>query len=124
MDNLINQKRIKEITDCFQALVAVVPLHAINTSQEHEKEVATLNWLLDAGASVEHSPLSHLASALGSLIGNYEDAQHWVQSIAPSVTLRFLMDQHHLSQSSLPEIGSRSVVSKILSGKLKLFVAR
>ena len=31
--------------------------------------------------------------------------------------LRFLMEQHGLSQSDLPEIGSQGVVSEILSGR-------
>jgi HTH-type transcriptional regulator/antitoxin HigA len=36
--------------------------------------------------------------------------------------LRFLMDQHGLTQSDLPEIGSQGVVSEILSGKRELNV--
>jgi HTH-type transcriptional regulator/antitoxin HigA len=36
--------------------------------------------------------------------------------------LRFLMDQHGLKQSQLPEIGRQSVVSEILAGKRSLTV--
>jgi HTH-type transcriptional regulator/antitoxin HigA len=36
--------------------------------------------------------------------------------------LRFLMDQHGLSQGDLPEVGSQGVVSEILSGKRDLNV--
>ena len=34
--------------------------------------------------------------------------------------LKFLMAQHGLNQSDLPEIGSQGVVSEILSGKREL----
>lgn len=34
--------------------------------------------------------------------------------------LKFLMNEHDLSQSDLPEIGSQSLVSKILKGERKL----
>lgn len=35
-------------------------------------------------------------------------------------TLRFLMDQHQLNTSDLPEVGDKSVVSRILSGQRQL----
>jgi HTH-type transcriptional regulator / antitoxin HigA len=34
--------------------------------------------------------------------------------------LKFLMEQHSLRQSDLPEIGSQGVVSEILTGKREL----
>ena len=36
--------------------------------------------------------------------------------------LHFFMEEHGLTQSDLPEIGSQGVVSEILSGKRKLSV--
>jgi len=36
--------------------------------------------------------------------------------------LRFLMEEHGLAQSDLPEIGSQGVVSEILNGKRELNV--
>jgi HTH-type transcriptional regulator/antitoxin HigA len=45
------------------------------------------------------------------------DAQHYVVPDAePRVVLGFLMRQHNLSQSDLPEVGNQSVVSMLLSG--------
>jgi HTH-type transcriptional regulator / antitoxin HigA len=57
------------------------------------------------------------------LITTYE-AQHRTLPKASSVdVLRFLMEQHHLSQRDLvPEIGSESLVSRILSGERNLTV--
>ena len=65
----------------------------------------------------EKHPLADLANALGVLINEYDDVQYPVQDISPLAMLRFLMDQHHLAQSNIPEIGTQGVVSEILNGK-------
>ena len=36
--------------------------------------------------------------------------------------LRFFMEEHNLSQSDVPEVGSQGVVSEVLSGKRELNV--
>jgi HTH-type transcriptional regulator/antitoxin HigA len=79
-----------------------------------------LNQLLDAGAADEHSPLADLTNALGGFIAEYEDVHHPAVEVSPAATLRFLMEQHALSQSDLPEVGSQGVVSEILRGKREL----
>jgi HTH-type transcriptional regulator/antitoxin HigA len=54
---------------------------------------------------------------LGSLIESYEDQNIQMTEGSPSDALKFLMDEHDLKQSDLPEIGSQGVISEILSGK-------
>ena len=122
MEAVMDRQIIDDITSRFQALSAVVPLHAIRTSADYSKAVMVLNLLLDAGAADELSPLADLANALGSLIGDYEDVSNPPGEIAPAMALRFLMEQHQLSQADLPEIGSQGVVSEILRGKRDLNV--
>ena len=41
---------------------------------------------------------------------------------SPLGLLKFLMEQHDLSQGDLPEVGSQGVVSEILRGKRELNV--
>lgn len=122
MEAIIDRQVIDDITSRFQALAAVVPLHAIRTEADYDKAVTVLNKLLDAGAADEQSPLADLTNALGAFIGDYEDAQNLPQEVTPAATLRFLMEQHQLTQSDLPEIGSQGVVSEILRGKRDLNV--
>jgi len=111
---------IDEITARFQALASLVPLNAIRTPGEYDSAVSMLNRLLDAGAAVEHSALADLANNLGALIADYDAMHHSAELISPAVTLRFLMQQHHLTQSELPEVGSQGVISEILRGKRAL----
>lgn len=79
-----------------------------------------MNALLDAGAADESHPLAGLAATLGELIGDYDARQFPVPDVSGREMLRFLMEQHGLTQSELPEVGSQGVVSEILSGKREL----
>lgn len=92
----------------------------VKTDDEYDKAVATLSALLDSGAAQDGHPLSDLVDTLGVLIGEY-DAEHYPQAEVSALdTLRFLMEQHGLSQSELPEVGSQGVVSEVLTGKREL----
>lgn len=120
MEAIGDHNKILELTTHFQALASIVPLHPVRTSEDYDKAVAMLNALLDIGSANDDHPLSDLVDTLGVLIGEY-DAEHYPQADVSALdTLRFLMDQHGLSQSELPEIGSQGVVSEVLTGKREL----
>ena len=76
--------------------------------------------MLDAGASDERHPLADLVDTLGSLVAEYDDKHFPLQQVSLVEVLQFLMEQHQLTQSDLPEIGSQGVVSEILRGKRDL----
>jgi len=111
---------VRELSAHYNAINAVVPLHPIRTASEYDAAIASLNELLDAGATDEKHALADLAATLGELIGDYEAQHHPAAPVAPDAMLRFLMSQHELKQSDLPEIGSQGVVSEILAGKREL----
>ncbi len=117
MEALMDRDVIAEITSQFQALTAKIPLRAIHNEQDYDKAVSSMNQLLDAGATDENHPLADLANTLAALIGDYDQQHYPQQPIAPLDMLRFLMKQHQLTQSGLPEIGTQGVVSEILNGK-------
>ena len=122
MEALMDRAVVAEITSHFQALSAIVPLHTIQSEQDYDNAVASLNQLLDAGAANENHPLADLVNTLGALIGEYDETQYPLQEVSPVAMLRFLMEQNQLTQSGLPEIGSQGVVSEILNGKRDLNV--
>ena len=48
----------------------------------------------------------------------YDERKNYqINSVSGVDALRFLMEQHKLVQSDLPEIGSQGVISEILQGK-------
>ena len=122
METLSNHAAVAEITSRYEALSSLVPLRVIHTEQEYQAAVSALNHLLDAGAAEDDHPLADLVSALGNFIGDYEDRQYSPDQVSPAEMIRFLMDQHHLSQSELPEIGDQAVVSEVLTGERELNV--
>lgn len=63
-----------------------------------------------------------MLDTLGTLIEAYEEEHHPIPEANGSDVLRFLMDEHGLTQSDLPEVGSQGVVSEILNGKRELNV--
>ncbi len=72
------------------------------------------------GAQDNH-PIFALVDIVAQRIKEYEDRLHpWPDASIPATRLAFLMDQHGLRQSDLPEVGAQSVVSDVLSGKRKL----
>lgn len=60
---------------------------------------------------------------LSLLIEKYEAEHYPLPATSPVEVLRFLMEQHHMSQRDLvPVLGSDSLVSRILSGQRNLTV--
>jgi HTH-type transcriptional regulator/antitoxin HigA len=120
VEALSHRNMIEELTTHFQALASIVPLHPVRSDADYDKAVAMLNELVDSGATNDGHPLSDLVDTLGVLIGEY-DAEHYPQAEVSALdTLRFLMEQHGLTQSELPEVGSQGVVSEVLTGKREL----
>lgn len=124
MKTFIDDSVIPTITKHFQALSSFVPLHPIRNGDDYDYAVAVLNHLLDRGAADENHPLADLVATLGELIGDYDDTHFPSDVASPPDVLRFLMTQHTLSQSDLPEIGTQGVVSEILNGKRDLNVGQ
>ena len=50
----------------------------------------------------------------------YEEQHHPMPECSGVDVLRFLMEEHGLTQSDLPEVGSQGVISDILRGKRDL----
>jgi HTH-type transcriptional regulator/antitoxin HigA len=117
MEAQIDSETVAEMAAHFEALSARVPLSPIADHEHYAKAVAALNQLLDAGAGDDNHPLAGLVDTVGALIENYESIHNPREKVEPAAMLRLLMDQHSLSQSDLPEVGSQGVVSEILRGK-------
>jgi len=100
----------------------IAPLLSIRNEREYNAAVKRLNQLLDSiGDNAKH-PLYGLLDTLGTLIELYEAEHYPIPSATGAEVLQFLMEEHGLTQSDLPEVGSQGVVSEILNGKRELNV--
>jgi HTH-type transcriptional regulator/antitoxin HigA len=106
--------------DLQQHWTAIGPLLSLRNEQEYDRAVECLNRLLDEVGTDEQHPLYTLLDTLGTLIHAYEEEHHPIPECSGVDVLRFLMDEHGLTQSDLPEIGSQGVVSEVLRGKREL----
>jgi HTH-type transcriptional regulator / antitoxin HigA len=95
-------------------------LLTIRNESDYDSAIQQMNELLDDIGDNERHPLYGLLDTLGTLLHAYEEQHHSIPGAGGIETLRYFMDEHGLSESDLPEIGSHEVVSKILSGSREL----
>ncbi len=98
------------------------PFLAIRSEQEYGLAVDHLNALTDAIGDDPKNPLYRLIETLSVLIEAYDQEHHELPQASAVDVIRFLMEQHGLTQRDLPEIGSQGVVSEILAGRRALNV--
>ena len=91
------------------------------TEQEYNALVDHLDTLLDIVGDDERHPFIGLVDIVSDQISAYEAAHYPPPTGTGTSALRFLMDEHGLTQSDFKtEIGSQGVVSEILNGRRKL----
>ena len=100
----------------------VSDLFRIQNEQDYDRAVERLNSLLDEVGTDERHPLYSLLDTLGAVLHAWEEQHHVMPECEGADVLRFFMEEHNLSQSDLPEVGSQGVVSEVLSGKRELNV--
>ncbi|MEM9275926.1 MAG: transcriptional regulator [Cyanobacteria bacterium P01_F01_bin.143] len=105
-----------------QQWALISPYLTISNDQEYEQAVARLNRLIDEVGTDEAHPLYSFLDTLGILIEAYESENYEIPDCTGVEVLLYLMEEHSLNQSDLPEIGSQGVVSEIINGKRELNV--
>ncbi|REC94936.1 helix-turn-helix domain-containing protein [Kushneria indalinina] len=110
---------INESTIQHWACVAHL-LQAPQNEAEYDQKVETLDSILDRIGDDEDHLLAVLADRLGDLIEAYDQAHRPMPEVSGIEALRYLMSEHGIAQSQLPEVGAQSVVSATLAGKRQL----
>jgi HTH-type transcriptional regulator/antitoxin HigA len=95
-------------------------LSAPYTEEDYANRVELLNQLIDEVGDNEQHPLASLLDTVGILVANYEQEHYALPASSPQEVLAYLLEEHQLTQSQLPEVGSQGVVSEILNGKREL----
>ena len=101
---------------------AIRPILTLRDETDYTRAVTTLNELLDEIGTDERHPLYDLLDTLGTIIAAFEAEHVGMPAANGRDVLAYLMEEHDLRQSDLPEVGSQGVVSEILSGKRDLNV--
>jgi HTH-type transcriptional regulator/antitoxin HigA len=93
---------------------------SVKTEQDDRKAVALLDRLLDEGGDDERHPLFGFLEVLGTMVESYESDHVEIRGASGTDVLKRLMDEHGLTQSDVPEVGSQGIVSEILHGRRAL----
>lgn len=104
------------------------PLLYLKGVEAYEDALNMVEHLMESVEDNEAGPENLLISLLGHAIKDYEDKQEeWAAFEKEAMglnsdvaVLRVLLDQYHLTLSDFPEIGHKSLLSKILSGERSL----
>jgi HTH-type transcriptional regulator / antitoxin HigA len=92
-----------------------------SNNDDYERLSNFLDRLLDLVGADENHELIGLVDVISHMISMYDEQHNYqVKNISGLKALKFLIEQHELTQSDLPEIGSQGVVSEILNGKRSL----
>jgi HTH-type transcriptional regulator / antitoxin HigA len=105
----------------WHGLTQHVPLGPILTEADYDQRVQMLDTLLEAVGANEAHPLGDLLDLLATQIEAYERQQPTMPEATPIEVLRYLMEEHGLTQADIAEdLGGQSVVSAILRGQRQL----
>jgi HTH-type transcriptional regulator / antitoxin HigA len=94
--------------------------HIPCNDKEYKRILAFVDELMDWLRLYEDGHAASLLSLIARNIEAYESQHYPTEKVSPVKMLKFLMSEHGLGQSDLPEIGSQSLVSKILNGERQL----
>lgn len=110
------------IEDIQTHWTAIRPFLSIRNERDYDRAVEQLNQLIDEVGTNEEHPMYEFLDTLGTLIHAYEEENMPMPSANGAEVLQYLMEEHDLRQSDLPEVGSQGVLSEILNGKRELNV--
>jgi HTH-type transcriptional regulator/antitoxin HigA len=117
---------LNEVRDaCHRFAEAATPFCYIADAKHYEMTLELIESLFEDADDSPFDPLNAVISMLSRAIAEYELRDREAiafenqASAIPSglAMLRLLMDQHNLGMADLPEIGSKSMVSRVLSGE-------
>jgi HTH-type transcriptional regulator/antitoxin HigA len=106
--------------DSFRATTRV---EHIGSDERYDAMTELADALVEDGAMGESHAHHSLFLLVTDLIYAYDQRRYPLPHVSGPALVRFLMDQHGLRQSDLPEIGSQGVVSEVLSGRRELSVS-
>ena len=113
----------------YQAFMSVAqPLVNIINEADYHTALEVLEETLEAASDSVNDPFNPLIDMLSHAIEKYESKDDELMAFVAEADgtptdialLRTLMRQHQLTGSDLPEIGEKTMVSKVLNGKRTL----
>ncbi len=103
---------------------ALSPILTIRNEEEYEQAIKLLNDLITQIGTNEQHPLYNLLDTLGTLIEAYETEHYSIPNCSGNDILAYLIEEHGLGLSDLPEIGTAEKIEAILNKKQDLTLSQ
>ncbi len=114
----MSQAKIQNTLKHWKELSPIISVP--QNEDDYDRLVSLLDELLDLETPDSH--VESLIQLVSEMIRFYDEEHYPIDDVSGVEALQYLMKEHRLTQSDLPEIGSQGVVSEILSGKRTLNV--
>ncbi len=108
------------IQDIQPHWLAIRSFMVVRNEQDYDRLIKQLQQLIDEVGTNEQHPMYEFLDTLGTILHEYEEKHYAMPAASGTDVLHYLMEEHGLHQSDLPEVGSQGVVSEILNGKRAL----
>ena len=117
------------LKDLYQNFANEAEAYLHIKDEDHYHDVlAIIENLLEEVEDTDDAPLNGLIDLLSQAVKRYEDSidslltfEQDAKGVAADVAmLRLLMDQHGLTGAGFPEIGDKTLISRILAGQRNL----
>ncbi len=117
------------LMDAYQEFMIVAHEYVnIQNEEDYNGTLAALEEILESASDTLDDPLNPLIELLSHAIAQYEAQDDGLASLISTADslpidltlIRALMQQHKLTGSDLPEIGDKTMVSKVLNSKRPL----
>ena len=110
---------------CHSFAEAAAPYFPIGDEAHYQEALALIESLLEEAEDTPGDPINAVIEMLARSIESYENRHADLVEFetramgqpADLAMLRLLMAQHQLGTADLPEIGSKSMVSRVLNGE-------
>ncbi|WP_199301925.1 helix-turn-helix domain-containing protein [Pseudanabaena cinerea] len=98
------------------------PLFSIRNECDYDRAIERLNALIDEVGTDEQNPLYELLDTLGIVIHTYEEKNYSIPDSNGVEMMQFLMEEHQLELTDLPEVGTPETILAIINGQQELTV--
>lgn len=117
------------LIDAYQEFMSTAqPFVNLTNEEDYNAALDALEQILESASDTQDDPLNPLIDMLSHAIEKFESQDEELMAFvgeaeglpADIALLRTLMSQYKLTGSDLPEIGDKTMVSKVLNGKRTL----
>lgn len=109
---------VEQISQSWQQIVPL--LLPISSEEECDRREEQIRKLIKLNEDKKDAQISYLIQCMALTIKDYEKQEFPLEKPTAIEVLKYLMEEHGLSEWDFPEIGDQNLVSDLLTGKQQL----